>query len=218
MSVPLEQACLDELRQKRCGREARPADLIEPVGQECRSGGRLPRAIRSATRACRASGSPSRPTRSCSASSYRPWSTRISARRADGGMQRERWPAAVIRSPPARVRIRRRRCVRSPHTSAQHVLQKPSSVTWSCARTKSSRTALHCCGRSLSCSLAREHERAADIRERLQGGRLATCHCRGLVEPGQAARSRPSTPRGRAARALGVRDRCRRGQCDVESS
>ena len=41
IEVPLKQPRLDELRQQRRGKQARPADLVEPVGQECRSGGRL---------------------------------------------------------------------------------------------------------------------------------------------------------------------------------
>ena len=41
---------------------------------------------------------------------------------------------------------------------------------------------------AVSGSLASEHERAADVRECLQSGRLATGHCRhGLVKPDQAA-------------------------------
>ena len=74
---------------------------------------------------------------------------------------------------------------------------------------------------AVSSSLASEHERAADVRECLQGGRLATCHRRhGLVKPGQAAL-------GLAHRHLGeaeLRERPKfeicvaRSECHVESS
>ena len=95
VETALEQPRLDELREERRGEQVRPPELVEPAYQERRRSGGSPRAMRTATRARRASGSASSPSSSCSASSKRPWSTRISARRADGGMQRERWPAAV---------------------------------------------------------------------------------------------------------------------------
>ena len=80
----------------------------------------------------------------------------MSARRAAGGTQRERWPASVS----SRIAATSSSSAASTRpfaakTSAQHVRQNARSVTWSYRLTNSSRTLLHCCG--LSASPARSH-------------------------------------------------------------
>ena len=111
----LEQPRLDELREERRGEQARPPELVEPTCQEADAAAAAsPRAMRTATRAAGPPAPPSRPSSSCSASSKRPWSTRISARRADGGMHRERCPAARAHARRARAPPRLSRHGRSP--------------------------------------------------------------------------------------------------------
>ena len=105
-------------------------------------------------------------------------------------------------------------------TSAQQVRQKASSVTWSYFRTNSSRTRLHCCGRSVS--PARSQASISVQQTSANVSRLAARRSlrppsprRDERDPRPPVRARPR--RIRVARAREARGRCRPRERDLES-
>ena len=125
------------------------------------------------------------PIRSCSASSKRPWRTRISARRAAGGTQRERWPASVeladrrdelllggvdpaVRGEDIGAARAAEREERDVVVSSHELLENLAPLLWPLGVAR---------------PLTREHQGAADVGERLETCGLTTCRrSHGLVE------------------------------------
>ena len=209
---PSPSSRLDELRESGAPRTfGRPSSTSR--AEERRRGFELAARQAQGDPGATASGSSSKPERNCSASSKRPWSTRISASRAAGWTQRARWPASVSSRSAARSSCSAASTRPfAAETSAPQVLQNASSDTWSYVRTKLSKTWLHCCGRSVS--PARSHARisvqqtSANVSRR----RRLAARRRGhrLVERARpSSTDRPTPRRGRAGRAREARGRGR---------